>query len=198
MLKIEELEKQLKDEKLANLYLLFGEETYLLETNLKKIKKHFGETVKGINYILLDEETIESIISDIETPAFGYDKKLIIARNTGLFKSETKKKKGSLTKLKDILNDYLKENINVINESCVLVFVEEEAGKSNLFDTIDKLGIVCKIDFQKPEQIKKRLKAICKAYKVEIDDFTMQYFIECCGTNMQELINEIRKLIEYV
>ena len=38
-MKQEELEKELKDEKLNNLYLLYGEETYLLETALKKIKK---------------------------------------------------------------------------------------------------------------------------------------------------------------
>ena len=35
-------------------------------------------------------------------------------------------------------------------------------------------------------------------YRVNIDNSTLQYFIECCGTNMQVLINEIRKLIEYV
>ena len=34
-------------------------------------------------------------------------------------------------------------------------------------------------------------------YQVNIDDNTLQYFIETCGTNMQVLINEIRKLIEY-
>ena len=34
-------------------------------------------------------------------------------------------------------------------------------------------------------------------YKVEIENYTLQYFIESCGTNMEELINEIRKLIEY-
>ncbi len=44
-MKQEELEKELKDEKLNNLYLLYGEETYLLETALKKIKKLFGEKV---------------------------------------------------------------------------------------------------------------------------------------------------------
>ncbi len=58
--------------------------------------------------------------------------------------------------------------------------------------------MVCKFDYQKPIQIGKRMKAICQAYKVEIEDSTMQYFMECCGTNMQDLINEIRKLIEYV
>lgn len=34
-------------------------------------------------------------------------------------------------------------------------------------------------------------------YQVNIDENTLQYFIETCGTNMQVLINEIRKLIEY-
>ena len=41
----EELEKELKEEKLNYIYLLYGEETYLLETNLKKIKKIFGEKI---------------------------------------------------------------------------------------------------------------------------------------------------------
>lgn len=35
-------------------------------------------------------------------------------------------------------------------------------------------------------------------YQVKIDRQTIQYFLECCGTNMEDLINEIRKLIEYV
>ena len=61
MLKVEELEKELKAENLASIYLLFGEETFLMESNLKKIKKLFGETIAGINYINIDEETIENI-----------------------------------------------------------------------------------------------------------------------------------------
>ena len=89
---IENLEKELKEGKLSSLYLLYGEELFLIENNLKKIKTVFGECVKGINYILIDEQNVSEIISDIETPSFGYEKKLIIARNTGLFKKEAKKK----------------------------------------------------------------------------------------------------------
>ena len=80
----------------------------------------------------------------------------------------------------------------------MLVFIEEEAdSKQELYKTIDKLGTVCKFDYQKPIQIEKRLKAICNGYKVQIDNSNIQYLIECCGTNMQDLINETRKLIEY-
>lgn len=196
---IENLERELKEKKIDSLYLLYGEELFLLENNLKKIKALFGECIKGINYILIDEQNISEIISDIETPSFGYEKKLIIARNTGLFKKEAKKKASDNAKLKDKLTQYINENIKIINESVVLVFVEEEADiKSNLYQAIEKNGIVCKFDFQKPIQIEQRLKAICNSYKVTIDSQTIKYFIECCGTNMQDLINEIRKLIEYV
>ena len=59
------------------------------------------------------------------------------------------------------------------------------------------MGIVCNFEYQKPLQIQNRLKAIINAYKVNIDTSTLQYLIECCGTDMQELINETRKLIEY-
>ena len=195
---IENLEKELKSGKLNSLYLLYGEELFLLENNLKKIKTLFGERVKGINYILIDEQNVDEIISDIETPSFGYEKKLIITRNSGLLKKEAKRKQANTSNIKEKLAYYINENINIINQSVVLVFVEEEAdSKNTLYKAIDKNGIVCKFDFQKPIQIEQRIKSICNAYKVQIDSNTLRYFIECCGTNMQDLINEIRKLIEY-
>ena len=194
---VEELEKELKAEKLQSLYLFYGEELFLLESSLKKIKSLFGETVKGINYVLIDENNINSLISEIETPSFGYEKKLIICRNSGLLKKEGRKKNAELASIKDKLNDYILENIKTIKATVVLVIIEEEITKHELVTTIEKNGVVVKFDFQKPIQIEKRIKAICNSYKVNIDGPTLKYFIECCGTNMQELINEIRKLIEY-
>lgn len=198
MVTIDNLEKELKTGNLKSLYLLYGDEQYLLETSLKRIKMLFGECIKGINYINIDETNINELISDIETPAFGYEKKLIIVRNTGLLKKDGKKKKIELENLRKKIINYIEENIQVINSSVVLVFIEDEVdNKHEIFKMIDKLGIVCKFDFQKPIELEKRIKQICNGYKVEIDNNTLRYFIETCGTNMQELINEIRKLIEY-
>ncbi len=198
MLSIENLEKELKGGKLESLYLLYGEELFLLESALKKIKSLFGECTKGINFITIDETNCDELIADIETPSFGYEKKLIIARNTGLLKKDGKRKNVELSKLKEKISAYLKDNIDLVRSSVVLVFVEDEAdSKQELYGVIDKLGVVCEFAYQKPIQIERRIKAICQGYKVDIDDATLRYFIECCGTNMQELINEIRKLIEY-
>lgn len=41
----EALEKELKQEKINWGYIFYGEETYLLETAVKKIKKEFGEKI---------------------------------------------------------------------------------------------------------------------------------------------------------
>ena len=181
--------------------LLYGEETYLLETKLKRIKKDFGELVKGIDYIQLDETNVKELISDIETPAFGYENKLIIARNTGLFKKEKKNARGPDVALNDLMlkiAQYIDENISLINEAVELVFVEESAEKNTLYKTIEKNGEVTEFAPLKLPQLIQNIQKICAAYKVKIDNETTKYFVELCGANMQDLINEIRKLIEYV
>ncbi len=70
------------------IYILYGEDEFLLNEYVKKIKKAFGDLQLGVNYIQIDESNVSNIISDIETPAFGFEKKLIIAKDTGLFKKK--------------------------------------------------------------------------------------------------------------
>lgn len=198
LLTIENLEKELKEEKINNIYLLYGEETFLLETCLKKIKSQFGKLVPGINYIKIDSNNVDLIISEMETPAFGYDKKIIIARDTGLFKKDGRKKVQANAEIVNKIDEYIKENIETIKEAVTLIFVEQEAAQNDLYKTIEKVGTICNFEELKPAQITSRIKGICKAYKVQIDDYVVKYLIECVGLNMQDLINEIRKQIEYV
>ncbi len=195
---IEELEKELKSEKLAPIYVLYGEEIFLLENCLKKIKKNFGETANGINYIQIDETNLSTLISEMQTPAFGYPRKLIVVKNAKLLKKEAKKRGSNIdiTSTREKLNEYIKINQG---EENILIIIEEEIDKTELLETIQKNGgIICNFEFQKPYQIEKRLKEICNAYKVNITTATTNYLIDVCGTNMQTLISEIRKLIDYV
>lgn len=181
--------------------LLFGEETYLLETRLKKMKKDFGEMVKGINYIQIDETNAKELISDIDTPAFGYEKKMIIAKGAGLFKKEKKTAKGqelAQINLSKKIAEYINENIKLINEAVELIFVEEAVEKNTLYKTIEKHGEIQEFKPLKLPEAMQNIQKISAAYKVRIEGRAARYFVECVGTNMQDIINEIRKLIEYV
>lgn len=183
------------DKELKSLYLLYGAEQYLIETIVNKIKKKFGEKVLGINYILIDETNIENIVSDIEIPAFGYDRKLIIVKDNVLFKKDGRKK--TATPIQEKIAEYIENNMDIIEESIILVFISQEADKNIVFEQIEKNGIVCNIEELKPIQLVKNLKQICNLYKVNVDDRTLNYLIEISGTKLQNLMNEIRKLIEH-
>lgn len=195
---VENLEKELKEGKLNEVYLFYGEETYLMDTCIKKIRNLFGEIVKGINYIEIDDTNLEKLISDLQTPSFGYPKKLVVVKNTGIFKRELKKKGANFQELRDKICDYLKEEQDMIKENNILIFIEESVDKGKMLSLLEEIGAtICDFEYQKLPNIIARLKAICKAYKVNIEDNTLRYFIECVGFNMQDLINEIRKQIEY-
>lgn len=194
---IETLEKNLQKQELDSMYLFYGEETYLLDNAVKKIKKIFGELIPGINSVIVDDTNLATLISEMETPAFGYEKKLIIVKNTGLFQKEGKRKNAILTEQKEKLTKYIPENIDMIINSLIVIFIEEKADKFKLYKLIEEYGQVCAFDKQNASQILARLKGIYKAYHVNIDDNSIKYLIECAGTSLQELINESRKLIEY-
>lgn len=183
---------------MESLYLFYGEENYLIEDAIKKIKKSFAELIEGINLIKIDENNIGGLLSNIETPCFGFDKKLIIVKNSGILKKEGKKKNTYLASLAEKTANYIKENIDTIKQDNVIIFVEDEIEKNQLYKAIEENGKVCNFAQEKMPDLIRRIKTIANAYKVQIQDMDARYLVECCGTNLQDIINEIRKLIEYV
>lgn len=170
-------------------YLLYGEDNYLKNEFVKKAKKSFGELQLGINYIQIDESNVNNVISDIETPAFGYERKMIIVKNANLMQ-----KKNAIS---DKLSEYLNDADKQILDSIELIIVEDSVEKNALFNTISKIGMIKEFNEQKISQLITKVKSISAAYGVQIQENVAQYFIECTGTNMEDIINEIRKLIEH-
>lgn len=168
------------------IYILCGEDEFLLNEYVKKIKKAFGSIQLGVNYIQIDESNVSNIISDIETPAFGFEKKLIIAKDTGLFK-----KKNTTS---ERITEYLKETEIPDVE---LIFIEKDIEKNSLFNLVQKIGKVEEFKEQKLPQLISKVVSLTKAYDIIIKENVAQYFIECVGTNMSDIVNELRKLIEY-
>lgn len=183
---------------METLYLFYGEELYLIEESLKKIKKSFGKLVEGINFIRIDETNLNQLISNIETPCFGFEKKLIIVRNSGILKKEGKKKNSYISGLVEKVSEYIKENFETIKLDNVIIFIEEDVEKNRLFKVIEEYGKIFDFELQKLPDLIKKIKSIAANYKVEISDFEAKYLVECCGAGLQDLINELRKLIEYV
>ena len=194
-IKYELLEKELNHGKLHFLYLFYGNEKYLMDTAIKKIKKAFGELILGINFVIIDETNLKDLVYNLEVPAFGYEKKLILVKSSGLFKKDGRKKE--MTPFQKEVRTYLQENISMLKDSNVIVFLEEEIDKNDVYEVISQNGVICQMDELKPPALIAKLKQVCQLYQVTAEEATLQYLLETSGTNLQILMNEIRKLIEY-
>lgn len=183
---------------MRNLEVIYGENTYLIEKEVKNIKKNFGEIIQGINYVAIEQNSLENIIPELQTPAFGYPKKLIVVKNCDLLKKELKTKKTKNMEVAQKIAEYIEENHQELQETTILLIIEESVDKTNsLYKMIEKYGETKEFKELNIVELSQTLKSICSAYKVNIDNETIKYLIETSGTSMQELINEIRKLIEY-
>ncbi len=54
-----------------SLYLITGDELYEKTECLNKIKGSFNELMKGINYVILDNDSISNLENEIITYPFG-------------------------------------------------------------------------------------------------------------------------------
>lgn len=87
------------------------------------------------------------------------------------------------------LNNYVEEN-EIID---TIIFIEDDAQIKLISEKIEKK----EFPLQTEAQLVKSLKSICNAYEVNIEEKDLRYLVQTSGTNMQDLINETRKLIEY-
>lgn len=62
---------------------------------------------------------------------------MIVVKNSGIFKKETKKKVAGLKELRDAFEKYLKENMEEIKQNLVLVFIEDSVEKLNVTKQIE-------------------------------------------------------------
>lgn len=194
---LEILKKDLKEKKLKSVYLFFGPEEYLKKYYLNAITECIlSNDTKDLNYIFSDGKIEEQrIIQNCETLPVFSDKKIIAAKNTGLFKSQKSEDKGDNPKgQKNSLEEYIQK----MPEFSCLIFIESEVDKrKKLVNTIKKYGLAVEFEYQKPADLTKWVIKVFKSNGKDIDTMTASYIVENSEYSMTELLNEIQKLVTY-
>lgn len=180
------IDNDIKYGQLKNIYLLYGEERYLLRQYRDKLKKAILPPDDTMNFALFEGvgQNVTEIINLADTMPFFAESRLILIENSKLFK------KGG-----EELAEYLKN----LPSSTYLVFVEDEVdGKTKLFKTVKKYGTA--VEFVTPkEDVLQRwiVKRISQEGK-NITQSTYQRFIAKVGTDMENIDKELEKLLCYV
>lgn len=179
---------------MENLYLITGDDLFEREKTVEKIKSAFGELVKGINFIVIDKDTINLLQGEVTTYPFGFDKKLIIVNIAN--KNQDTDDGASKN---DWFDDELMENILNSIDMNVIVFNSNFQARSKIYKFVSQNG-KC-IDCNKPKNKKDIAPWVVDLVRKEqktISNENASYIVHTCGADKMMLYNEIQKLADFV
>lgn len=182
---MQRIAEDIKTGQLKQIYLLYGEETYLVRQYRDRlIDAMLGDGDRmNVNRYEGKNISIPMIIDMAETMPFFADRRVILLENTELCRSGSEK-----------LLEYLKAPA----ESCGFIVVEREVDKRNgLYKMIKKSGYAAEFGRQDAKILKKWVMGILKKEKKQISPDTLQMFLEGCGDDMENIRMELEKLLCY-
>ncbi len=182
---MQRINEDIKSGQFRQIYLLYGEESYLRKQYRDRMKDAMTEDGDTMNYSYFEGKDISvgAVIDLAETLPFFADRRVIVVENSGLFKHGGEQ-----------LAAYLAEPA----ESVYFVFVETEIDKrSKLFKTVSSKGIAVEFPVQNEATLKKWILGILKREGKQITESALNYFLEKTGTDMENIRKELEKLMCY-
>lgn len=181
---MKKIKQHIKDEQFNKVYLLYGEERYLVRLYKKLLKDAICQE-ESMNYSYYEGKDISvNEIKDVAmTLPFFADRRLIIVENSGFFKNSS---------------DGVAEIIKHLPDTTFMVFVESEVDKRNkVYKTVNDVGYVCEMKTQTEEDLRKWTLKIFSDAGMKITGNNMNLFLGITGLNMDNIYNEAMKLVAY-
>lgn len=182
-MKYVELKAELKN-KVENAYLIFGDDRYLCYDALKKIENALGITIKDMNSIVIQGESVSAkdIVTSANMYPFGDAFRLVVVKNFNPGKAKEEK---------SVLEEYLNQPLS----STVLVFFNPENAE-NLKGLKNLTSIDCsKID---AKVISAFVKNSLAKNDISASEEAIEKLILFSDNDMTKIASELEKLSAYV
>lgn len=184
---MKELTKQIKEKSFHKVYLLTGDEPYLVLQAKHMLKNAMIKEGDTMNYAAFTDGKID--LNTLQELAFTYpffsEKRLLLLDGTGILKTGK--------------DEFVSIMENMPETTCIIVCEPEVDKRSKVYKWIKKNGYVG--EFLKKNQTEKVLlrwiAALLGKEKKQIRENNARYFLQKTGDDMFQIKNEIDKLIAY-
>jgi DNA polymerase-3 subunit delta len=169
----------------ARMYLLYGEERYLVNQYRDKLRDAVTDVEDTMNYARYIGEKLDTteVIDFGETMPFMSEYRVIMIEGSGLFKKSCEAFAEKLVELPD---------------STIVIFVETEIDKRNkLYKTVAKCGEALCFDTPNEKTLTIWIRGQFKSAGKMIEDSAIYRLIEVTGSDMSSIKNEVDKLVSY-
>lgn len=179
------IQEQLKEKNFLPLYLLYGEEDYLLSYYKKAFFQAFSEN-EGINSMVVEElPPTDELISAVETLPFFAPYRLMVFE-------------GKSTGRKKLSEDFIQYLKNSPKET-VLLFIEEKVDKrSSLYKVVKERGL-CLACMEQDQAFLQRfaLQQLKKEGK-KIRENVLGLLLSRSGSSLYRIVNACKNCVDYI
>lgn len=172
-----------------NLYLIVGEDQELVNFYLNKIMNEIGlDEDKKINYDM-NTSSISDILDEVSMISLFSSEKVVIGYNF------------DISKISDNDRDYLIRylNNNNSNDRYIILIAGKVDGRSKDYKIFkDKFKIIDLLQVDNDKDIYKYIEDYIKDRGYKIDKYNLDYLVELLGNDINNINNEIDKIILYL
>lgn len=178
------IDQDIKTGQLNHVYLLYGEEQYLIRQYRDKLKNAIaGDDTMNAGFFSGTDINQKEIVDLAETLPFLAERRLILIEDSGLFK------KGA-----EELADYM----SAVPETTYFVFVEKEVDrKTKMFKEVRKVGSVVEFSRQNDNILLRWIEGRLKKNGKQITRDAYALFVQKTGNDMENIDKELEKLLCY-
>lgn len=188
-----ELKSQIKSCKLNNLYLLYGEEKYLISyyTN-KLIDVALYGTITDFNFkkFKASDMSVDSLEESIEVLPFLSSKKCVVVSDLEIEKFNVTE----IKKLKEIVSKIPETTVLIISQSNIDASTYKSSKWNSFIKLVEKHGNA--VNFKKLSRLslEKQIINWAKKLTLNISQNSVEKLIEYCGDDLLNLRSELEKL----
>lgn len=170
-----------------NLYLIYGEEDFLIKKNEEEFNNHFKSDFSTFdNRVLTEKFDAREIWEFISTPSFSMQKRFLKIKTSGLF-----------IKGKQDLTDEVLEAIKELDDTVVL-FIEKKIDKRNkLYKYVSKNGKTIECNTLKERELIDWTNRLFKEKELKVSKNDLLTFLKVVNFSLTNINNEIDKLASY-
>ncbi|AAC07153.1 DNA polymerase III subunit delta [Aquifex aeolicus] len=173
-------------------FVLHGEEQYLIRTFLSKLKEKYGENYTVLWGDEISEEEFYTALS--ETSIFGGSKeKAVVIYNFGDFLKKLGRKKKEKERLIKVLRNVKSNYVFIVYDAKL----QKQELSSEPLKSVASFGGIVVANRLSKERIKQLVLKKFKEKGINVENDALEYLLQLTGYNLMELKLEVEKLIDY-
>lgn len=187
----------------SKLYLFYGNERYLMDKALEKLKEKYIDSInENFNYVYYQEfkGDIDELMDSCETLPFMGEKRIVIVDNEDFFSN----KKNVLNK--DDEDKLIKYFSNISDTTCLIFLGGNNIdNRRKIVKQIGKYGKVLEFRKLKKEELVKWIVKVLKTNKKIIEYNTLEILIDILGylennskKTLYDIENELKKICNFI